>query len=455
MRPSLLRPTLHAKALALVVLGILSVPSILAQDLPGVVGDGVTLMTGPLQRAIDACAAKGGGILSLPKGRYLTGTIELKSHVTLRLEAGAVLLGSTNPNDYRNLDPFIDGSGNPLGHSLIVAVDADHVGLVGPGTVDGQSPALKARETRYTLRPFLVRWVRCTNVTVRDIRLMNPGAWTLNLFRTKGALIENVTIRSRGLGMPNNDGINIDSSENIRIHGCDVVSGDDALVIKATSPSLPSRNIIADSCTLSTSTNAIKLGTESIGGFEHIEISHCQIRDTTMSGIALYEVDGASLENVTVTDVTMDGVAVALSVRLGARLMTFRAGDQPRPLPGRLRNVVIKHVVAKNIRMIGFLINGVPGYPVEDLTLEDIDLEMPGGGSREQALVQLPEREKAYPEYDTFGKVMPASSIYVRHVRGISFANVRAHTLKPDGRPTCVLIDTRDVSPPGFPAPRT
>lgn len=416
----------------------------------GVVGDGATLNTAAIQKAIDECAARGGCTLRFPPGRYLTGTIQIKSNVRLRLEEGATLLGSTDVADYRNLDPFIDGSGNPLGHALIVAVDAHDVGLEGRGTVDGQSPALKAKQKSYTMRPFLVRCVRCTRVTVRDVHLTNPGAWTLNFFQTKGAVIERVTIRSRGLGMPNNDGINLDSSENVRVRDCDVVSGDDALVIKSTSRERPSRDIVATDCKLSTRTNAIKLGTESIGGFENIRVSNIQITQTQMAGIALYEVDGGELRNVEIRDVTMDGVIVPISIRLGARLKTFRQGDQPRPAAGRLRDVVIKNVSARNVEMIGILINGVPGHPVEALTLENIQLELPGGGTAEMAKVELPEKEAAYPEFDTFGKTMPAHAFYARHVRGLKLRNVRTSVLKPDARPATVFVDVEDVTPADF-----
>ena len=419
----------------------------------GVVGDGTTLDTASIQKAIDDCAAGGGGTVSFPAGRYLTGTIQIKSNVTLRLEDQATLLGSTNVADYRNLDPFIDGSGNPMGHALIVAVDAENVGIEGTGTVDGQSPKLKAMEKPYTVRPFLVRWVRCANVTVKDVHLANPGAWTLNLFQTKGAVIEGVTIRSRGLGMPNNDGIDLDSSESVRVHNCDVISGDDALVIKATSATKPSRDIVASDCKFSSRTNAIKLGTESIGGFENISVSNCQITDTRMAGIALYEVDGGDLRNVTISDITMDGVAVPVCIRLGARLKTFREGDQPKPAPGKLSGVTIKNVTAKNIDMIGMLINGVPGHPVEALTLENIQFELPGGGTAQAANVQLPEKEKAYPEFDTFGKTMPAYGIYARHLRGVTIQNVRTTLLKPDARPATVFIDVEDVTPADFAAP--
>jgi polygalacturonase len=196
------------------------------------------------------------------------------------------------------------------------------------------------------------------------------------------------------------------------VRHCDIVSGDDALVIKATSRSKPSRDIVARDCKLSTRTNAIKLGTESIGGFENIKVSNCQITNTKMAGIALYAVDGADLRNVTISDITMDGVIVPISIRLGACLKTFRAGEEPRPAPGKLRDVTIKNVSAKNIEMIGILINGVLGHPVEALTLENIQLDLPGGGTAEDAGVLLPEKEKDYPEFDTFGKTMPAYGIY-------------------------------------------
>ena len=418
----------------------------------GVVGDGATLNTASIQKAIDDCATAGGGTISFPAGRYLTGTIQIKSNVTLRLEDQATLLGSTEVADYRNLDPFIDGSGNPMGHALIVAMDAENVGIVGQGTVDGQSPKLKAKQKPYAMRPFLLRWVRCANVTVRDVHLFNPGAWTLNLFQTKGAVIENVTIRSRDLGMHNNDGVNIDSSEMVQVRNCDVNSGDDALVIKATSATKLSRDILVSDCKLSTRTNAIKLGTESIGGFENITVSNCQITNTKMAGIALYAVDGGDLRNVAISDVTIDGVIVPISIRLGARLMTFREGEKPRPTPGKLRDVTIKNVGVKNIGMIGMLINGVPGHPVEALTLENVALELPGGGSAEAAKVKLGEKEKAYPEFGMFGKTMPAYGIYARHVRGVKLQNVRTTLLKPDARPATVFIDVEDVTPPDFAA---
>lgn len=443
------------KPLVMVGLLLAALPGLSAADkvadaAAGVVGDGVTLNTAAIQKVIDDCSAGGGGTVRFPAGKYLTGTIQIKSNVTLELDEKATLLGSTEVADYRNLDPFIDGSGSPMGHALIVAIDADNVGITGKGTVDGQSPKLKARQNPYAMRPFLLRWVRCTRVTIRDVRLANPGAWTFHLFQTKGAVIEGVTIRSRGLGMHNNDGIDIDSSESIRIKNCDVISGDDALVIKATGAGFPSRDIVATGCKLSSHTNAIKLGTESIGGFADIRVSDCAITGTDMAGIALYQVDGADLRNVSVENVTMDGVTVPISIRLGSRLKTFREGDQPKPAAGKLADITIKNITAKNVGLIGILINGVPDHPVQNLTLENISLELPGGGTAEQAQVKLAEKEKAYPEFNMFGKTLPAYAIYARHVDGITFRNVKASTLKPDARPAAVFIDVKNLTPANF-----
>ena len=367
----------------------------------GVVGDGTTLNTISIQKAIDDCSASGGGTVSFPAGRYLTGTIQIKSNVTLQVEKDATLLGSLTSGDYRNLDPFKDASGTVKGNALIVAVDASNVGLVGGGTVNGQTAKGQ---------PFLVRWVRCTNVTIRDIHLMNPGFWTLHLFKVKGLLIEGMTIRSREPRLRNTDGLDIDSCENVVVRDCDIVSGDDALCIKSTSLTQPSRNIKVTKCKLSTRTNAIKLGTEAIGGFENINISDCQITDTKMAGIALYAVDGGDLRDVIISDITINGVVVPISIRL----------------------------------------NGIPGHPVKALTLDNIHIELSGGATAEAAKVELPENEKNYPEFDMFGKTIPAYGIYARHVRGIKFENVKFKLHKADARPATVFVDVEDVTPANF-----
>jgi hypothetical protein len=153
---------------------------------------------------------------------------------------------------------------------------------------------------------------------------------------------------------------------------------------------------------------------------------------------------------VTISDITMAGVVVPISIRLGARLKAFREGEQPRSTPGELRDVTIKNVTAKNAKMVGILINGIPGHPVKALTLENIHIELPGGATAEAAKVELPENEKNYPEFDMFGKTIPAYGIYARHVRGVTFANVQIKLHKSDARPATVFVDVEGVTPANF-----
>jgi len=155
------------------------------------------------------------------------------------------------------------------------------------------------------------------------------------------------------------------------------------------------------------------------------------------------------LQNVSLDGITMNGVTVPVSVRLGARLKTFRAGDQPKP-PGSLRDVTIRNLRVTGARQIGLLINGITNHPVENLTLENIQIELAGGGKLADAQIQLPEKESAYPEYSMFGRVMPAYGIYARHVRGITFKNVQTTVKNPDARPAKIFVDVEGVSPADF-----
>ena len=163
--------------------------------------------------------------------------------------------------------------------------------------------------------------------------------------------------------------------------------------------------------------------------------------------------DGSHLHDVTLSDITMDGITVPINIRLGARLKTFRPGDGKKPV-GALRNVTIKNVRATDAGQIGILISGIPGHRVENLSFENIAVQLAGGGKSEDAQKQLPEKEDAYPEIRMFGSAMPAYGIYARHIRGVSFKNVETTVKNSDARPEKIFIDVEGVTPAGF-APAT
>ncbi|MEQ1762583.1 MAG: glycosyl hydrolase family 28 protein [Pyrinomonadaceae bacterium] len=426
----------------------------------GAVGDGKTIDTDSIQKTIDTCTQKGGGMVRVPNGRFVTGTILLKDNCTLQLDDQAVLLGSLNPKDYRNVDPFKDGLGAEVGFAMVAAVDAKNVGIVGRGTINGRGKELAAampfKGEGWGNRPFLVRFVRSTRVVLCDAQLLFGGAWTLNFFQSKNVTIERIKIVSHGV--PHNDGINIDSSQGFVIKDCDVDSGDDALVFKTTS-SMPIRDITVTNCRLKSNQGAIKFGTESVANFENVRISNCQIRDTKNGGIKLLSVDGAHLRNVIISDITMDNVATPIFVRLGSRLKTFREGEKKGEQVGSISNVVIKNVRAKAAAKAqltppsGIFITGIPGYAVGRLTLENIDIELAGGGTREQGRQIMEEKPDSYPEINRFGPWLPAFGLYARHVKGLSVKHLTVKLAEPDMRPALVCQDCEDSDFVGWKIP--
>jgi hypothetical protein len=424
----------------------------------GAVGNGTTLNTGAIQKAIDECNRAGGGKVNFPAGKFLSGTVVLKNNVTLNFSKDAVLLGSIHLKDYRNLDPFTEGLGIDVGWALLVAVDAKNIGIEGEGTIDGQGSALKAKhiETdtrsegqRWGLRPFLVRIVRCTGVTVKDVTLKYAGAWTSHYFQSRQILIENVKIMS--VGVAHNDGIGIDGCQNVRIKDCDVVSGDDALVFKTTSSKMANRDIVVTGMRLKSNQAGIKMGTESMAPFENIKISNCHIYDTKNGGIKLLTVDGAHLRNIEISDITMENVRTPMLFRLGSRLNVFRKDQDTKQPTGTFENVVIKNVKAKasaNAQLMppsGILVTGIPGHYITDLTLEDIEISLAGGGLEEHARQVVPEAVDQYPEVKTFGPRVPAYGVWARHVKGLKLKNVRFYLDSNDVRPAIICEDGIDI----------
>ncbi|SMC95195.1 Polygalacturonase [Pedobacter africanus] len=424
----------------------------------GALGDGISLNTSAIQKAIDACNLSGGGRVIFPEGKFLSGTIVMKDNVTIHFEKNAVLLGSTDLRDYRNLDPFTEGLGIDVGWALLVAVDVKNIRLEGAGMIDGQGSAIKAKHIltdtrpegqRWGLRPFLLRVVRCDGVTVNDVTLKYAGAWTSHYFQSRNLHIENVKILS--VGVAHNDGIGIDGCQDVVIKNCDVESGDDALVFKTTSSKMACKNIEVSGLRLKSHQAGIKMGTESMAAFENIRISKCHIYDTRNGGIKLLTVDGAHLRNVEITDITMEEVRTPMLFRLGSRLSVFRKNSDTKQSTGTFENVVIRNVkanAAANAQLMppsGILITGVPGHYITNLTLENIEISLAGGGLAEHARQAVPEAIDQYPEVKTFGPRVPAYGVWARHVKGLKLKNIKFNLERKDLRPALVCEDGTDI----------
>lgn len=420
----------------------------------GAVGDGTTKDTVAIQQAIDACAAAGGGQVVLPKGRYLSGSLQLKSKVVLVIEPEAVLLGSADLADFK--------AGPLLG-----ATEATDIGIEGGGTIDGQGESWWDKVKTYTgeawhgtaqfeykarKRPSFIRFTRCRDVVVRNITLTQSPSWTLHLLRCERVMVDHVVIRNPLYG-PNTDGIDVNSCIDVAIRNCDIVTGDDGIVLKSTEPGHdhPSRRISVEDCRIWSACNGLKIGTETHDDFSDITFRNCYLysdsergMDRTIAGIAIESVDGAKLSRIRVSDITMSGVRTPIFVRLGHRGGNSERTRQVEPrVPGEIEDVVIRNVKAEKA-LLESSITGIPDHPVRNLLLENIDLGYAGGEDGSLVTDDVPDETviRRYPEASMFGR-LPTFGLYCRHVQDLALRNVVCRWQKPDGRPLLVADDVQ------------
>ncbi|MCL4736566.1 MAG: right-handed parallel beta-helix repeat-containing protein [Candidatus Omnitrophica bacterium] len=404
----------------------------------GAKGDGISLDTGAIQAAIDACAAAGGGRVVLPKGIYLSGSLHLRSGVVFHLDPGSILRGSPDNSDY---DPYeqlgfendSDRETSFFHFALIWGEDLENIGIEGTGIIDGN------RSKRGGPKPIALK--RCSQVRITGITIENAPNYCISLLGVDYALIEGVTIRKAHC-----DGIDPDCCRHVRISNCQIESWDDAIVPK-TSFSLgehrPTEFLTITNCQLATASNCFKLGTESGGDFRNITVSNCVMyplghRHPT-SGISLESVDGSKLRGVAIANISMRDVEVPIFIRLGNR-----GRDMEIPTPGVIEDVLISNVVAEGATR-ACSITGIPGHKVKGVTLSDIRLRYQGGGSSEDLGVEVPELIDRYPDADMFKK-LPAFGLYCRHGEDFVFRNVQLHVEKEDGRHALYAEDVSDLS---------
>jgi polygalacturonase len=435
----------------------------------GAIPDGVSLNTEMIQQAVDAAFHQGGGRVIVPAGRFLSGSIILKSGVELHLQKEAVLLGSTDPSHYIKLSRW---------KALLMAEGASHIALTGEGQVDGQGRALALhidslfyagqidsadynfveRRPKYYLRPQLIEFVRVKNIVVKNVTLKNAACWVSTYDQCENILIDSVNTISDAYW--NNDGIDISDCKNVRITNCFVNSADDGICLKSHSSQYICDSVYIANCTVRSSASAIKFGTVSHGGFTNVRIENIKVYDTFRSAVALECVDGGVMENVVIDNIHAVNTGNAIFIRLGQR-----TGEV-----GTLRNIVLRNFTievaferpdyAYDIRgpalpyfhnTFPSSITGLPGHPVQDVLLENIEILYPGRGNSGLAyrslyrLDDIPEKASAYPEFSMFGE-LPAWGFYVRHMEGLTMRNIKLRIGADDYRPAFVFDDVDNLN---------
>jgi polygalacturonase len=428
----------------------------------GIKSNGTTLNTNSIQKGIDYISENGGGRLVFYVGRYLTGTIHLKSNVTIHLEEGAILLGSVNPLDYEFMSNWT---------ALIFAHDQSYIGITGKGVIDGQGfivannlvdlihkgvikDPLKYDRPWEGRRPQNIYFKGCSYVTIEGICLKDPGSWNQQYDQCKNVVIDRITVNSKSYW--NNDGIDIVDCDSVSITNSYFDAADDGICLKSHSPDFICKNVYIHNNTIRTSASGIKFGTASYGGFSNIRIIKNLVFDTYRSAITFAAVDGGLVEDVIVDSLRSINTGNVIFLRIGER----RAGEK-----GKISNISISNVYAevpsdkpdsgynyegpvedmpRNISPSSIV--GMPDAIIENITLKNIEIRYPGGGNPLYAKIGLneldkvPEMAASYPEFSMF-KELPAWGFYVRHAKNVVFDNVILTCEKKDYRRAIVLDD--------------
>ncbi|MBI1343342.1 MAG: glycoside hydrolase family 28 protein [Terrimonas sp.] len=442
--------------------------------------DGVTLNSASIQAAIDKAAMDGGGQVTVPAGRFLTGTIVLKSGVELYLDPKAVLLGSTSPYDYPAFESIlVSNTPSPqyLG-ALIEGKGLQDIAISGKGTIDGQGRKLaltidslfyagKLDSSHYNLRrkrpgarPGNIKLVECNRVKITGVTIKDAAGWVQTYDLCTDLTLDHIRVESDAYW--NNDGIDIVDCMNVRVTNSYVNAADDGICLKSEHPGKTNENVLIANCTVRSSASAVKFGTASVGGFKNVVVRNIKVFDTFRSAIALESVDGGILENILVDSINAVNTGNAIFIKLGHRNKEGKIGT--------LRNIVVRNVKVQvpfgrpdlnyDLRgpALSFFhntfpssITGLPGHPVENVLLENIEISYPGRGNDGLAILPLyrlkdvPEAADQYPEFSMFGE-LPAWGFYVRHAEGLIFKNVTVIAREKDYRPGYVFDDVKGLN---------
>ena len=449
----------------------------------GAKGDGISVDTKAINDAIDAAVKQGGGTVFFPAGNFLSYSIHLKSNISLYLDQGCVLTaaGALDGGKYDEPEPGAGNKFQDYGHShwhnsLIWGENLENVSILGPGIINGKglSRGFYKEQQFDTLGvdPGILMYdgagnkaialKLCRNVILKDFTILNGGH-----FGILATGVDNLTIDNLKMDT-NRDGIDIDCCNNVRISNCTINSpNDDAIVLKssfALGYKKSTQNVTIINCQVSGydlgtfyngtyqrklsnqvpdqegPTGRIKFGTESNGGFQNITISNCVF--DYCRGLALETVDGALLEDVTISNITMRDVTNSpIFLRLGARMR----GPQEIPV-GKLRRLIISNVVAYNADShFSTLITGLPGNYIEDVQLNNIRIYYrPIDSPLASIQTIVPEHAKRYPEPQKFG-VLPAYGFFIRHVKNIQLNNVEISYMGKETRSAFFLDDVKGI----------
>ena len=438
----------------------------------GAKGDGVTIDSQAIDKAISEASNRGGGVVWFPLGTYASYTIHLKSNVSLYLDRGAVLLAASVPlegtqNGYDMAEPqdpainaFQDYGHNHWRNSLIYGEGLHDIAILGEGLIWGKGLSRghpdhdlpKAELPGVGNKSIALK--NCVNVQLRDFKILKGGHFALLATGVDNLVIENLMVDT------DRDGFDIDCCKNVRVSNCTVNSPwDDGICPKssfALGYARVTENVTISDCFVTGSyiigsmidgsyklldkssgawrVGRIKCGTESNGGFKNITVTNCVFDQCY--GLALETEDGAILEDITVSNIAMRGILTSpIFLRLGRRMR----GPAGTPV-GSFKRVLIDNITCTGPTQFPVNIAGVAGHPVEDVKISNLFFDQAGGGDAAMAALKPPANEEKYPDPDMFGP-LPATGFFIRNAKNIEISHAEITVRAADARPAFWLQD--------------
>ena len=421
----------------------------------GAVGDGTANDAPAINKAIDACNKAGGGTVFVPSGFYTTGSIELKSNVTLAIDNGAILKAmdgamnawEPNPNDKGLMDPAY----YHWEASLIWGKNLENVKIYGPGTLDGSTLTRSSKVPNGTGDKGIALKL-CKNVEIRNLNIKKGGHYAILATGCKDVLVDNVTIKT------DRDGLNLSQCADVIVSNCRIdavryadgypAGGDDAIKLGSDlslGKARPCENITVRNCYLASGCNTLQFGTETVGSFKNIRFENITIRRAGKAGISITSNDGSVIDGVSYKDIKMEKTFVPIFIKL-SDVARVPEGTYKR---GSIRNVTFENIAATDCfsyfknRQMPSVIWGKPGNPVENITFKNVRIIEKGGHSTSEASFDPVENNERFPR--KVGAI-PAYALYLRHVKNVSCTGCDFKFEKNDDRPAMVVDDGIDVT---------
>ena len=394
----------------------------------GASGDGLTLDMHAIQAQIDRCAEQGGGSVYFPAGHYVTGSLFMRDNITLHLDAGAVILGSENPDDYPIIHSRWEGMHQETYAPLIAGKNLHNIAVVGRGSIDGRGAIWWKAKKENTLahpRPRLISFSDCNNILIEGITAINSPSWTINPVHCHNVTIRAITVINPA-DSPNTDGINPDSCRLVRISDCHVSVGDDCITLKSGTEhehpdrSAPCRDITITNCTLERGHGGVVIGSEMSGGVKNVIISNCVFIGTDR-GIRIKSRRGRGgiVEDIRVTNLIMDGVLCPFTMNLyyniGEHGNVSVSDKNPRSIDDgtpRLRRIHFSHVTAREVKHAAGYLYGLAEMPLEDISLKDISISI------------SEEADSGYPEMADDVPSMSKAGFFIRNAHHLRLERV-------------------------------